>query len=203
MSLFNKSNFTTALITILFLMGCAWVIDSHDKISNVLFWSLLVGLWVVAGLVIMRADKWFTPSAHKGFPTLVKEHWYTGAWYMKRTEEGLLPKEEVVAFNCWTTGVMGKDTTGLIEGLIPAFVIDGKVGLYEIVKAPYYTRQSGNDRAGWDDGKYVDLKLRKVISKATAIATLRGQSAKAKVAKYVAETQDFEEHLQAQENSSN
>ncbi len=87
-----------------------------------------------------------------GFEYFVKGHWYSGAWYINGRADGLLPKEGELAFNY-------RDSH-MVNGLAPAYILGDKVGLYKIVSGPYRkTGSGGNDRAGWDDSNYVDLRL--------------------------------------------
>ena len=115
-----------------------------------------------------------------GFPLIVKGHGYGIAWSMllhsqkeveiKRgdTSESskflpLSPAEGKVAFAHHNVGLYGSDKSGLVDGLIPAIKIKGKVGLYELVKR--YKRSSfTSDPASYDDCMEVDLKFIKSVA---------------------------------------
>ncbi len=82
----------------------------------------------------------------------VEGHWYSGAWRHNGRDDGLLPKEGEVAFNYQDSHMINK--------LVPAYVSEGKVGLYKIARGPYRKiGHFGSDRAGCDDNNYVDLRL--------------------------------------------
>ncbi len=121
-----------------------------------------------------RLKRWLGSKSHGGdFQKEVIEHWYCGAWYLylgELRDNGLYhgtsmdPSEIVspamnrVAFNPWHTGHASHDTSGLIDGLIPAIRTGERVGLYEQVGNRYRTT-SFYDGAGWDDGYNIDLRF--------------------------------------------
>lgn len=109
-----------------------------------------------------------------GFPMEKKGYWYCGKYYsfrhnecshMTRVEfEGLdLPFNRKVMFDPWIMGLAGggDDTSGLVEGLIPAIRAGEYVGLYEVVKN--HPPERGYEGAGWDDGRKVDLRFVKKV----------------------------------------
>lgn len=134
----------------------------------------------------------FTRARHgpgAEFPRTVDEHWYCGAWYeylAKLRDQGAYtgttmdppeiasPANGEFAFNPWHTGHANPDTTGLIDGLVPAMRLGNRVGLYKQI-GPRYRTTSFYDGLPWDDGYFVDLKFVRSI----ALTTPRGQSCKA------------------------
>jgi len=112
----------------------------------------------------------------KRFPLKVKEYWYCGIWYMYLADLSSggkkitsldpddieSPVRDQIAFNPWHIGLMGKDSSGLIDGLIPAIRVDDKIGLYRQTCAPYQTK-SFYDVAMWDDGCHIDMKFVRTI----------------------------------------
>lgn len=114
----------------------------------------------------------------RGFPKHVKGHAYCVSWYLHISDlrdrgeyrkPSLNPTElepfaeDRVAFNHFRMGVhQSSDTTGLIDGLIPAMRLGDRVGLYKVTK-DRYRDTSFYDGAMWDDGYMLDLKLVKVI----------------------------------------
>ena len=107
------------------------------------------------------------------FPAEVVGHWYCGSWYMylsdlrdKEKYMGLSldPKEiespapDQVAFNPYHTGHARSDTSGLIDGLIPAIRVGDKIGLYKQVGSRYQDT-SFYDGLPWDDGYKIDLRF--------------------------------------------
>lgn len=109
-----------------------------------------------------------------GFPLVVKEHWYTGAWYSWLCDQDVLsygdrmsgdkansvsPATGTIAFNHYRCGIHNNDESNLVDGLIPALRIGNLIGLYKITRQPYSRTEFMSDRLGWDDGKYIDLKF--------------------------------------------
>lgn len=126
-------------------------------------------------------SKLFKKKTHNkdGFPLTVKGHGYCIAWSIllhsqkeveiKRgdTSESdkfsrLSPAEDKVAFAHHNVGFYSDDKSGLIDGLIPAIKIKGKVGLYELVDR-YKRSNFTSDPASYDDCMEVDLKFIKSI----------------------------------------
>jgi hypothetical protein len=100
-----------------------------------------------------------SPISRDGFPKLIRNHWYCGAWYLHKGEEG------VPVFNPFRTGLVRDDTADLIDDLIPAYRIAGKIGLYKQVGEKYPYGCGGSDLAPWDDGKAIDLRfVRSIIA---------------------------------------
>lgn len=115
------------------------------------------------------------------FPQTVDRHWYCGAWYTYICElrnsglyhgtslspdpcDVLSPAEGRVAFNPFRTGHAGSDTSGLVDGLIPAIRFDDRVGLYRQVGGKYHDQdQRFYDGAPWDDGYMINLEFAKWI----------------------------------------
>lgn len=113
-----------------------------------------------------------------GFPLSVKGFWYSYSWYSWLCKCDILeygdrmsgdkansvsPATDRIAFNHFRCGIKNDNKTNLIDGLIPAIRIGDKIGLYKVVKGPYYRKHNHSDRAGWDDGKEIDLKFVKSI----------------------------------------
>lgn len=118
----------------------------------------LTGPYIVGGIYYAVKGR-----TKQGFPVNVNNFWYMGSYY---GGTNVLPKKEGKPYlNPFRCGIYktdpNKDTSGLIDGLIPLIYRNDKVGLYKITKSPYYSGRSG-DQACWDDGLYVDLKLVKV-----------------------------------------
>ncbi len=109
------------------------------------------------------------------FPLKVIKYWYTGRWYLYRSDlndKGLearsdyveYPIEGMFMFNPYKCGLCGHDNdskNGLIEGLVPAYKEGNKIGLYKLVKQ--YSSNCGSDRLDWDNGMYADFVLVKII----------------------------------------
>lgn len=114
-----------------------------------------------------------------GFQLVVKDHWYTGRWYMWICKHGDLeygdslsgdkankvsPADDELAFNWRRCGINSDDTSNLIDGLIPAMRVGAKIGLYKLTNKPKRRTSLTSDLAGWDDGMYVNLKFVKSIT---------------------------------------
>ncbi len=106
------------------------------------------------------------PKTHSSDGFLLRENdfWYTGEWMTHRYDEcqagrpwksaeAPWPIEGKIAFNPYKC--IGGDTSGLINGLIPAIRLGDNIGLYEAKNLR--RNNSGSDLAGWDDAMLVDL----------------------------------------------
>jgi hypothetical protein len=117
------------------------------------------------------------PTFPEGFPLEKLNCWYCGDWYcyrekqQKKGEESRSdytpwPVEGVFVFNHHVTGIYRKSDPrhcgSLVDGLVPAFKLDGQVGLYEVTdnRSP---KNRFYDGLPWDDGRHIDLKLVKVV----------------------------------------
>lgn len=123
-----------------------------------------------------------------GFPVEVKGYWYCERWqnyqrhlarsvgseYFNGWDKERLPDspmdhpsvDGVMGFNPHRTGIIGNDRSGLVDCLIPAIRIGDRVGLYRIVREPYYEFGGPHsDWATWDDGKHLDLRLAKTVQR--------------------------------------
>ncbi len=111
-------------------------------------------MWLVKWLKALTS-----PTDVNGFKKVVKDHWYSGSWYMYGTKTGLPDEEGKIALNYRQLDLFS------VDGLAPACVIGDKVGLYKVTSTPYYgSWNKGSDPADWDDGASIDLKLVKVVS---------------------------------------
>ena len=110
----------------------------------------------------MKISAWFARRKQRSqFPSKIIGHWYCGAWYLHNDQPW--PVEGKVMFNPHICGFWNaKNSSGLVEGLIPALRRGDLVGLYR-VESRYRIPGMGSDLACWDDGRKVDLKLVKVV----------------------------------------
>lgn len=126
---------------------------------------------------IVSAFTWRDPR----FPKWVRGHWYCGSWYLYlsklrelggysattlNTPLGVSPAVGEVAFNPFRTGHASSDTSGLVDGLIPAKRVGCHIGLYEQV-GKKYRDTSHYDGAPWDDGYKIDLRFVRAIRERT------------------------------------
>lgn len=99
--------------------------------------------------------RWRKPGS---FPLVVKDLWYCGMWAMYKGDRETWPIEGKVLFDVTKVGLVGRDESGLVDGLIPAISEGGKVGLYKVT-GHYPPRNCFYDGAPWDNGYSVDLEL--------------------------------------------
>lgn len=103
------------------------------------------------------------------FPNKVMGFWYSYEWWhwQHSLYKGGAPAANAdiapfavgrLAFNPFTTGLSRRDTSGLIDGLIPGMCVGNWVALYECSNRR--PNGSGSDLAPWDDGRYVDLTFK-------------------------------------------
>lgn len=114
------------------------------------------------------------------FPRQIKGYWYCGKWYLylgRLRDEGVYfennlnpprgavpwpPDDGSPAFNHFRCGIhQGSTHEELIDGLIPAVKIDGRIGLYS--HGGQYGGSCWDDNAGWDDGRKIDLQFVRAI----------------------------------------
>lgn len=130
--------------------------------------------------------KWLAASEPK-FPPEKKGHWYCGTWYLHLADlrdQGLYhgttldprdvetPAEGTICFNPCHTGHADSDTSGLIDGLIPAIRVGDEIGLYKQV-GPKYRTEAFFDGAPWDDGYHIDLRFVRAINAADELERKR------------------------------
>ncbi len=123
------------------------------------------------------------------FPSEIKGHWYTGAWYMWQCDlnkfdlpaksDKIVPfaTGKKIAFDPFEVGLIYSHRNGnLVDGLIPVMMIEDMVGLYEPSKT-YPRQELRSDLAAWDDGRKVDLTFKKSIplNKVVDILQLKGR----------------------------
>lgn len=92
-----------------------------------------------------------------GLPLKIRNYWYCGAWYMYGDKNAWFSVENKTCFDPSKVGLIGEDDSYCINGLIPAHLKSGYVGLYRITSR--YSRDVAGDLAPWDDGMHVDLAL--------------------------------------------
>lgn len=92
-----------------------------------------------------------------GLPLRIRNYWYCGSWYMYGVNHSWFSIENKTCFDPSKVGLVGEDTSFCINGLIPAHIKSGFVGLYRITNR--YVRDIAGDLAPWDDGMHVDLAL--------------------------------------------
>ncbi len=126
-------------------------------------------------LIILLLTGWILWCKFKNntglFPSTIDEVWYCGKWYTYKSscyDDNIPPRwpvEDQIMFNpyeCGVAGFRGGTAPGLIDGLIPAIIIDGKIGLYELTKVEPPSN-SFYDGAMWDDGHHAWFKFVKSV----------------------------------------
>lgn len=108
------------------------------------------------GFIIHRIKLAFV-NRNSSFPKSIKGLWYCGMWFKDRNKF-LFQEENTVSFNPHTTGMLGRDTSGLINGLVPAVRIGNDIGLYRVTRYSGAAHCHGNLPA-WDNGEVVDLEF--------------------------------------------